>query len=83
MRGKYYDSATLVFKSLEKKKDLKIVHKVDAPSRILILTGAGTPKSNDLGNGSWGKIDFLRRIGVPVEYIDEFPKIDNKKKLKL
>ena len=47
---KNYDEATCV-KELNKKASCEVVGSV-----INILIGA-----TDLGNGSWGKIDFLRR----------------------
>jgi hypothetical protein len=45
-----------VLKHLRRKKDCKIVG-----NHIMVLNGKGKKqqKSNDLGNGSWGKIDFL------------------------
>ena len=45
-----------VLQSLERKKDLRIYG-----TEIQILTGksGGDTKHNDLGNGSWGKIDYL------------------------
>lgn len=41
-----------VLRSLAKKNDCRIV-----PPNIAIMTGSSA--KNDLGNGSWGKIDFL------------------------
>ena len=43
-----------VFKSLRKKQDVKI-HE----SRNIIFINKSHQAKNDLGNGSWGKIDFL------------------------
>lgn len=42
-----------VLRSLSKKNDCRIM----TDRTVRILTGNG--RKNDLGNGSWGKIDFL------------------------
>lgn len=65
---KNYDEATCV-KELNKKVSCKVVGSV-----INILIGA-----TDLGNGSWGKIDFLRRYcGYRQIFVKELPKLTKK-----
>ena len=50
-----------VLSSLKKKNDCRIIEK-----SIFMLTGTSPKpqfkKQNDLGNGSWGKIDYLTRV---------------------
>ena len=59
-----------VIRSLSKKKDCKIDGTV-----IYILNGNITPKQNDLGNGSNGRIDFLvNHQGYTKISVSEFPK---------
>ena len=44
---------------------------------IQVLNGKSkkSPKVNDLGNGSWGKIDFLRKYRYyHLIFVDEFTK---------
>jgi len=53
-KSKYTEISVL--RSLAKKHDCKVVTNL---SEIQILTGNKQPKKNDLGNGSWGKIDYL------------------------
>ena len=43
-----------VLRALRLKNDLKI-----EGNRIEVLSEYSTKRKNDLGNGSWGKIDFL------------------------
>jgi hypothetical protein len=42
---------------LSRKQDVKIEH---SPILRLVIQSKESKKHNDLGNGSWGKIDFLR-----------------------
>lgn len=66
-----------VFRALGKKHDCSIDY---SNMRVLVLTGnsnnpKATPKKNDLGNGSWGKIDFLvNHKGFAKVMVDKFPK---------
>lgn len=65
---KNYDEATCV-KELNKKASCEIVGSV-----INVLIGA-----TDLGNGSWGKIDFLRRYcGYLQIFVKKLPKLTKK-----
>lgn len=54
---------------LRKKQDVRITqHK-----EILVLGKNGKNKQNDLGNGSWGKIDFLvNHCGYRQYFVKEF-----------
>lgn len=57
---------------LRRKHDIKIK---DNTKEIQILSGKSKKqhKSNDLGNGSWGKIDFLiNHCGYRKYIVDEF-----------
>lgn len=47
-----------VLKALSKKRDVRVNR---TTKEIYFLTGSNPhyPKNNDLGNSSWGKIDFL------------------------
>lgn len=65
---KNYDEATCV-KELNKKASCEVIGSV-----INILIGA-----TDLGNGSWGKIDFLKRYcGYGQIFVKELPKLTKK-----
>lgn len=65
---KNYDEATCV-KELNKKASCEVVNSV-----INVLIGA-----TDLGNGSWGKVDFLRRYcGYRQIFVRELPKVTKK-----
>lgn len=65
---KNYDEATCV-KELNKKASCEIVGSI-----INVLIGA-----TDLGNGSWGKVDFLRRYcGYRQIFVKELPKLIKK-----
>ena len=65
---KNYDEATCV-KELNKKASCEVVGSV-----INVLIGA-----TDLGNGSWGKVDFLRRYcGYKQIFVKELPKSTKK-----
>lgn len=61
-----------VIRSLNKKNDIKI----DSRDGIIyILANGSKSKINDLGNGSWGKIDFLVNYhGFFIRYVSELPK---------
>lgn len=55
-----------VFKSLQKKSDVRIQGK-------LVLVMRGSAAKNDIGNGSKGKIDFLcRHRGYQMRWVTEF-----------
>lgn len=59
-----------VLASLYKKRDLKIIG-----TEIQLLTGkkGGDTKHYDLGNGSWGKIDYLvNHKGYRKAYVNKF-----------
>ena len=61
-----------VLRSLSKKRDCKIFR-----NRIEVLNGENNKYtlSNDLGNGSWGKISYLCKIhGFWQMYVGEFSK---------
>ena len=59
-----------VARSLNKKNDVK----VDTRASIVYLMKDSTKKSNDLGNGSWGKIDFLvNHKSYIKQFVDSFP----------
>lgn len=53
---------------LNKKKDVKVIG-----NDIYVLNGYAKYKANDLGNGSWGKIDFLRKKGYRMHLVRRFP----------
>lgn len=68
---KNYDEATCV-KELNKKASCEVVDSI-----INVLIGA-----TDLGNGSWGKIDFLRRYcGYRQIFVKELPKLIKKTRI--
>ena len=57
-----------VLKALKRKSDVKIEGKF-----VLVLNGNKQHKSHDLGNGSWGKIDFLTaHCGYRKSMVSEF-----------
>ena len=61
-----------VVESFRKKQDIKIMG-----NEILLLNGHDVkhPKKHDLGNNSWGKIDFLCNYkGYRKVYVSQFPK---------
>lgn len=61
-----------VLRSLSRKHDCKVIGR-----SIYILNGKSRskPATNDLGNGSWGKIDFLVNYCGYTQYrVNEFPK---------
>ena len=65
---KNYDEAICV-KALNKKSDCEI-----SGSTINVLIGA-----TSLGNGSWGKIDFLtKHCGYRQIFVEELPKLTKK-----
>lgn len=57
-----------VLRSLAKKND---VASIDNDSKVVSIYGDYSKhRKNDLGNGSWGKIDFLTRwCGYVVRYV--------------
>lgn len=54
-------------RSLSKKNDVKIT-----VSGIEVLKNSSKDKKHDLGNGSWGRIDFLRKQGIKAYFVDSF-----------
>lgn len=56
-------------RALSNKRDCKI-----NPSGVIyMLTGAKKPLENDLGNKSWGHIDYLRKVHkFTLSYVDQF-----------
>lgn len=59
-----------VLKSLANKRDCRV-----SGSMIYVINGLGKlPATNDLGNGSWGKISFLvNHRGYKQLFVKEFP----------
>lgn len=59
-----------VLKSLRKKNDVKVN---PTSKTIEVLKNDAKNKHNDLGNGSWGKIDFLtKNCGYKQFYVTAF-----------
>lgn len=61
-----------VLRSLAKKRDVRVDSNVKV---VQVLTGLDRkfPAHNDLGNGSWGKIDFLCNYqGYRQIFVDRF-----------
>ena len=67
-----------VLRKLSLKNDVKIEPSVQ---KIFVLTDKVDTKEGvmpnpnkkwDLGNGSWGKIDFLKKCGYSVSYVNKF-----------
>lgn len=59
-------------KSLTKKHDVRIIQK---SKKLIILGQESRARSNDLGGGSWGKIDFLtKHCGFTTLTVDKFIK---------
>lgn len=57
-----------VIRSLSKKKDVR----VDLKLKVVELLNSPF-KNNDLGNGSWGKIDYLvNHAGFQKVFVEEF-----------
>jgi hypothetical protein len=54
--------------SLRNKHDIRI----HSDKRIIWVL-RGPASTMDLGNKSWGKIDYLASLGYRVEQVDEFP----------
>jgi len=73
---------------MTKEKALKVLSgKHDCRVRgrkIFVLTGNDRryPRKNDMGNGSWGAIDFLTKPvnGYSVIHVDSFNKHKNKRR---
>lgn len=56
---------------LRKKSDVRVT----SFKEILVLGKRAKNKQHDLGNGSWGKIDFLvNHCGYRQIFVTEFPK---------
>lgn len=63
-----------VLSKLRKKNDC-LVRQEGQTKFVLVLNGQGKrqQKLNDLGNGSWGKIDFLiNHCGYKQRFVEEF-----------
>lgn len=61
-------------RSLSKKKDIRFNFKTYT---MEILNNGANNKANDLGNGSWGKIDFLvNHCGWKRYFVSQFTKND-------
>lgn len=61
MSKKHYDEAKVI-RILSKKRDVRINH--------VSLTIEVVKNSTELGNGSWGKIDYLRKVhGYVVVFV--------------
>ena len=59
-----------VLKSLSKKNDCKIEN---GSNIIQLLNGFKQPRKLDLGNGSWGKIDYLVNFcGYITQRVNKF-----------
>lgn len=58
MTRKFKHTEDEVLKALSKKRDVRVNRQ---SKEVYLLTGTNPhyPKSDDLGNSSWGKIDFL------------------------
>jgi len=66
-----------VIRKLSRKKDCKLY---PWKSEIEILDGTKTPKQNDLGNGSWGMLDYLTKYeGWVIITVSKFTVIKKKK----
>jgi len=57
-------TSTICLKSLGKKHDCRIKKQT-----IFILTKG---RYNDLGNSSWGKIDYLTQLGYRIQKVSSF-----------
>lgn len=53
--------------SLSKKNDCRIT-----ASEVMVLKNSSPIKKHDLGNGSWGRIDFLRKMGLKIRFVESF-----------
>ncbi len=59
-----------VLASLNRKNDAKVIG-----GTVYILADSSPIKKNDLGNGSWGKIDYLTKYqGYSISRVKSFPK---------
>ena len=59
-----------VLRSLGKKHDCKVDEKTSA---ISVLSKDSVLRKNDLGNGSWGKIDYLiHHLGYKLLKVSKF-----------
>lgn len=65
-KSKYNEADVL--KSLSKKRDVRIERR-----NIFVLSKRAKNKAHDLGNGSWGKIDYLtKNKGFFLYYVTKF-----------
>ena len=61
----------LILQSLRRKKDILI------SDAIYVLSNDSPFKAHDLGNKSWGKIDYLvNYCGYFINFVKKFPKYD-------
>lgn len=71
-KDRYYEGTATA--GLLEKRDCRIENGV-----IYILTGEVTPRTNDLGNKSWGKIDYLTKYcGYTIVKVHEYPEKKDK-----
>lgn len=67
-----------VLKSLSKKHDVKVIPPFMMGSKrtngiVYVLNRYSSKLSNDLGNGSWGKIDYLvNHVGYYLAVVSQF-----------
>lgn len=54
-------------RSLSKKHDCKVTI-----NSVMVLRNGVPTKANDLGNGSWGRIDYLRKQGLRTMFVESF-----------
>lgn len=69
MARKKYKLEEVLFR-LRRKKDIRVnpINKT-----MMVLNQKAKNKENDLGNGSWGKIDFLKKVeGYKLFLVSEF-----------
>lgn len=67
-----------VLKSLSRKQDVRITPK---SKKIILLTSDSNHRKNDLGGGSYGKIDYLTsQKGYTILKVDKFINFNKSKK---
>jgi len=70
MIGKTHNVDEVII-SLSKKRDVK----VDSRNKTVYLLNDPKKKSSDIGNRSWGKIDYLtNHAGYARLYVSDYPK---------
>lgn len=53
--------------SLSRKNDCQV-----GQTSIMVLKNSSPLKKHDLGNGSWGRIDYLRKMGMRIQLVESF-----------